>query len=62
MFQLDGCTNSHEAWEKLKTLYGITNEFKGYKLENELMSFDPKSFDNIHDHVTKVNELRAQCK
>jgi hypothetical protein len=62
MFQLDGCTNSHDAWEKLKTLYGTTDEVRGYQLDNELMSLDPKSFDNIQDYVTKVNDLRAQCK
>jgi hypothetical protein len=26
------------------------------------MSLDPKSFDNIQDYVTKVNDLRSQCK
>ena len=46
MFQLDGCTNSHDAWEKLKTLYGTTNEVREYQLDNELMSLDLKSFEN----------------
>jgi hypothetical protein len=62
MFQLDGCTNLHDAGENIKTPYVKTVEVKGYQLENELMSLDPKSFDNIRDYVTKVNDLRAQCK
>ena len=62
MFQLDGCKNSHDAWTTLKTLYWITDEVKGYQLDNELMSLDPKSFDNIHDYVIKVNDLISQCK
>jgi hypothetical protein len=47
MFQLDGCTNSHDAWEKLKTLYGETDGVRGYQLDNKLMCLDPKYFDNI---------------
>ena len=62
MFQIESCTNSHDAWEKLKFLYGITNEVKGYQIENELMSLDPKNFGNIQDYTTKVNDLKAQCK
>jgi len=62
MFELDGCPNSHEAWRKLKTLYEKTDEVRGYQLDNELMSLDPKSFDTIQDYVTKVNDLRTQCK
>jgi hypothetical protein len=47
IFQLDGCTNLHDAWEKLKNLYGTTNEARGYQIDNELMSLYCKYFENI---------------
>jgi hypothetical protein len=62
MFQLNRCTNSHDAQEKLKNLYWTTDEVRGYQFDNELMSLDPNYFDNIWDYVTKVNDQRAQCK
>lgn len=61
MFQIEKCTNSHDAGEKLKSLYGSTDEVWGYQIDNEVMSLDPKSFYNIQDYVTKVNDLSTQC-
>ena len=31
-----------------------------YKIEDELISLDPKSFDSIQDFIIKVNELRTK--
>ena len=31
-----------------------------FKIEDDLMSLDPKSFDSIHDFIIKVNELRMK--
>ena len=31
-----------------------------YKIEDELVSLDPKAFDSIHDFIIKVNELRMK--
>ena len=62
LFQIESCKNSHEAWEKLKTLYGTRDEVRGYQIDNDLMNLDPKNFDNIQDYITKVNDLREQCK
>ena len=30
-----------------------------YKIEDEIISLDPKSFDSIQDFIIKVNELRT---
>lgn len=37
---------------------GSVDEVRGYQLDNELMSLDPKKFDNIEDYITKVNDLK----
>lgn len=62
IFRIDKCKTSKEAWDKLAQLYGKIDEIRGYKLDNDLTSLDPKNFDTIQDYVTKANELRAQLK
>ena len=36
------------------------NEEDVYKIEDELISLDPKSFDSIQDFIINVNELRTK--
>ena len=51
---------SKESWDALKNLYGRMTKEDVYKIEDELVSLDPKTFDSIQDFIIKVNELRTK--
>ena len=40
--------------------YIIVSDEDVFKIEDELISLDPKSFDSIQDFIIKVNELRTK--
>ena len=60
MYQIKKCTTSKEAWHTLKSLYDKVFDEDIFKIEDELISLDPKSFDSIQDFIIKVNELRTK--
>ena len=60
MYQLKKFSTSKEAWDTLKSLYNKVSDEDVFKLEDELISLDPKSFDCIQDFIIKVNELRTK--
>ena len=62
LFHITGCSNSKDAWDKLKQLYGKVNEDKGFQIEDDLLLLDPKNYDTIQDYIIKVNEYRALLK
>ena len=43
-----------------KNLYDKVSDKDIFKIEGELVSLDPKSFDSIKDFIIKVNELRTK--
>ena len=47
LFHITNCSNSKEAWDKLKQLYGKVNEDKGFQIEDDLLLLDPKNYDTI---------------
>ena len=47
MYQIKKCTTSKEAWDTLKSLYDKVSDEDVFKIEDELISLDPKSFDSI---------------
>ena len=47
IYQIQKSHTSKEAWDTLKNLYGKVSEEDIYKIEDELASLDPKTFDSI---------------
>ena len=35
---------------------------RGFELDENIMSLDPKEFDTIQDYITKAHELRSMVK
>ena len=60
MYQIRKSSTSKEAWDTLKNLYDKVSDEDIFKIEDELVSLDPKSFDSIQDFIIKVNELRTK--
>ena len=47
MYQIKKCSISKEAWDTLANLYDKVSEEDVFKIEDELVSLDPKSYDSI---------------
>ena len=47
LYQIIKYNTSKETWDALKNLYRKVTEEDVYKIEDELISLDPKSFDSI---------------
>jgi hypothetical protein len=46
----------------LEGLFGKQDEMRGHMLEVDLLTLDPKIFDNIQDFFTKFMDLLSQLK
>jgi hypothetical protein len=46
----------------LEGLFGKHDEMRGHMVEVELLTLDPKSFDNIQDLLTKFKDLLSHLK
>jgi hypothetical protein len=46
----------------LEGLFGKHDEMRGHMLQVELLTLDPKIFDNIQDFFTKFKDLMSQLK
>ena len=46
-FHVVACKTPNEIWTTLEGLFGKQDEMRGHRLEVELNTLDPKSFDNI---------------
>jgi hypothetical protein len=62
LFHISSYETPNEAWTTLKGLFGKQDEMRGHMLEVELLTLDPKSFDNIKDLFTKFKDLLSQHK
>ena len=60
LYQIMKSSTSKQAWDTLKNLYNKVSDENVFKIEDELVSLDPKSFDSIQDFIIKVNELRTK--
>ena len=60
LYQIIKYDTSKETWSALKNLYGKVIEEDFYKIEDNIISLDPKNFDSIQDFIIKVNELRTK--
>ena len=57
LFHLDGFKSPNELWEKLVDLFGKTDEMRGHKIENELISLSPNSFESLQLYFSKFKAL-----
>jgi hypothetical protein len=62
LFLISSCKTPIEAWTILEGLFGKQDEMRGHMLEVELLTLDPKSFENIQDFFTKFKDLLSQLK
>jgi hypothetical protein len=46
----------------LEGIFGKQDEMRGHMMEVELLTLDPKIFDNIKDFITKFKDLLSQLK
>jgi hypothetical protein len=62
LFHISSCKTPNEAWTILEGIFGKQDEMRGHMLEVELLTLDPKSFENIQDFFTKFKDLLSQLK
>jgi hypothetical protein len=62
LFHISSCKTPNEAWTILEGLFGKQDEMRGHMLEVELLTLDPKSFENIQDFFAKFKDLLLQLK
>ena len=57
LFHLDSLTSLDEVWEKLEDLFGKTDEMRGHRIENELISLNPSNFESLQLYFTMFKAL-----
>jgi hypothetical protein len=62
LFHISSCKTPNEAWTILEGIFGKQDEMRGHILEVELLTLDPKSFENIQYFFTKFKDLLSQLK
>jgi hypothetical protein len=62
LFHISSCKTPNEAWTTLEGIFGKWDEMRGHMLEVELLTLDPKRFENIQDFFTKFKDLLSQLK
>jgi hypothetical protein len=62
LFHISSYKTPNESWTTLEGIIGKQYEMRGHMLEVELLTLDPKIFDNIQDFFTKFKDLLSQLK
>jgi hypothetical protein len=62
LFHIYSCKTPNEAWNTLECLFGKEDEMRGHILEVDLLTLDPKIFDNIQYFFTKFKDLLSHLK
>jgi hypothetical protein len=62
LFHISSYKTPNEAWTTLEGLFTKHDEMRGHMLEVEMLTLDPKSFENIQDFFTKFKDLLSQLK
>jgi hypothetical protein len=62
LFHISSCKTPNEAWKTLEGLFENKDEMRGHMLEVDLLTLDPKIFDNIQDFFIKFKDLLSQLK
>jgi hypothetical protein len=62
LFQISSCKTPNEAWTTMEGIFGKYDEMRGHILEVELLTLDPKTFNNLKSFFTKYKDLLSQLK
>jgi hypothetical protein len=62
LFHISSCKTPNEALTTLEGIFGKQYEMRGHMMEVELLTLDPKIFDNIQDFFTKFKDLMSKIK
>ena len=62
LFHIIRLNNTKEIWEEIADLFDKQDDWRIYKLENELISLDPRKFETMNDFFTKFKHLVLQLK
>jgi hypothetical protein len=62
LFHISSCKTPNEVGTTIKGLFGKWDDMRGHMLEVELLTLDPKRFENIQDFFTKYKDLMSQLK
>jgi hypothetical protein len=54
LFHISSCKTPNEAWTTMEGNFGKYCEMRRHMLEVELLTLDPKNFDNIQDLFTNI--------
>ena len=57
LFHLDGLTSPNEVWENIVDIFAKTNDMRGHKIENELISLSSSSFETFQLYFPSLNPL-----
>ena len=62
LFHLDGLTSPNEVWENIVEIFGKRYDMIGNKIENELISLSPSSFESLQLYFSKFKALVLHLK
>jgi hypothetical protein len=62
LFHISSCKTPNEAWTTMEGIFGKQYEMRGHIIEVELLTLDPKIFDNLQYFFTKYKDLLSQLK
>jgi hypothetical protein len=62
LFHISSCKTPNEAWTTMEGIFDKQDEMRGHLLEVELLTLDPKTFDNLQYFFTKYKDLLLQLK
>ena len=62
IFHISGLKTPKEIWDHLATLFHKQDHLQIYRLEDELISLNPGSFESMNDFFTKFKNLVLQLK
>jgi hypothetical protein len=62
LFHISSCKTPNEVWTTMEGLFGEKDEMRGDRIEVELLTLDPKNFDNLQYLFTKYKDLLSLLK
>jgi hypothetical protein len=62
LFHISSGKTPNEAWTTMEEIFDKQYEMRGHMLEVELLTLDPKTFDNLQYLFTKYKDLSSQIK
>jgi hypothetical protein len=62
LFQISSYKTPNESWNTMGGNFRKQENMRGHMIEVELLTFDPRTFDNLQDFFTKYEDLLSQLK